>query len=208
MITFLSGTVHAVTTDRLVLVTAGVGRSVLVTPEHALSVRHGQEAEVHTFLVVREDSLTLFGFRTPEERDVFEILQSVSGIGPKLALAVVSVLDPPALRRAVATEDEKALTAVPGIGKKVAARLMLELQGKLPHLPGGASEDGPVATPLPEPDADERTPEQRQVVQALEGLGWKTAQAQKAVDEVAPTLPDAPVATLLKTTLRHLGGRA
>ncbi|GAA2008679.1 Holliday junction branch migration protein RuvA [Brevibacterium samyangense] len=208
MITLLHGYVHSIRPDSVTLVTQGVGRKVLVSPALALSLRHGQETELHTFLVVREDSLTLFGFGSEDERDLFEVLQTISGIGPKLALAITAVLSPAELRRAVRAEDDKAFIAVPGIGKKVAARLLLELAGKLDSLPGG---DLPVAasggTPVAEEPETGRSAAASQVVEALEGLGWKTSDAEKAVDAISGSVAEDDVSGLLRAALKHLGGR-
>lgn len=199
MITYLKGSVHAIGPDSLTLVTAGVGRQVFVVPALAARARHGMDLQIHTFLVVREDSLTLFGFDTADERSVFSTLQTISGVGPKLALAVLSVLGPEDLRRAVADGDESALTRVPGIGKKVAARLMLELSTRLDKLPTVGS--GTTATSAPAAAGS------GEVVEALIGLGWKETAARDAVDATRRQLPEASVPELLKATLRSLGGQ-
>lgn len=201
MITLISGRVHSVQADSLVVVTAGIGRRIHVTPSAAADARAGGDIELHTVLVVREDSLTLFGFSDEAERDLFEILQTISGIGPRLALAVLSVFAPAELHEAISAGDQKALTRVPGIGAKVAARIMLELTGKLDRLPvpAGAS---PVAA---EPGG--RGPAAAQVVDALVGLGWKQAAAESAVDDTLAVLDEPTVPELLKATLRSLGAR-
>jgi Holliday junction DNA helicase RuvA len=196
VLTYLAGTVHAVTTDTLTLVTYGVGREVHITPAFALQTRPGMELALHTILVVREDSLTLFGFPTPDEKSVFEVLTGISGVGPKLALAVLGVLGPAELSTAVSAGDEAALTRVPGIGKKVAARMMLELGNRLDRLPAAAAAGAPVHTA-----ADD------EVVLALTGLGWKEAEALDVVSAVRADLPEASVPVLLKASLRVLGGR-
>lgn len=199
MITYLSGHVHSVRPDSLTVVTGGIGRKVFVTPATAADTRHGQELDLHTVLVVREDSLTLFGFPAEDERDLFETLQTISGIGPRLALAVLSVLSPDQLRAAVAAGDQTVLTRVPGVGKKVAARLMLELAGRIDTAPPAG--DPAAAAPAPAAAAS------GQVVDALVGLGWRPAQAQSAVEDTAAGLEDPSVADLLKATLRSLGAR-
>lgn len=199
MITLLSGRVHSVRADSLTVVTAGIGRRVHVTPQTAADVRHGQEVDLHTVLVVREDSLTLYGFAVEDERDLFETLQTISGIGPRLALAVLSVLSPDELRAAIAAGDQAPLTKVPGVGKKVAARLMLELAGKI---------DTSVAAPAPGRASAAPPAVAAQVVDALVGLGWRPAQAESAVEDTAAGLDDPTVSELLKAALRALGARA
>lgn len=205
MIVSLEGTVAHVGLDHVVLETGGVGRRVLVPPQVSAELRTGQPARLATSLVVREDSMTLYGFLDDDTREVFETVQSVSGVGPRLALALVAVLSPAELARAVAVEDLAALTSVPGIGKKGAQRLVLELAGKLPALPAGA--EGEVAVD-PAPTAAADGPAWAgQVREALEGLGWNTAQATRATDAVVarhgadtetPALPE-----LLREALRE-----
>ena len=117
--------------DVAVIEVGGLGLAVQCTPATLAGLRRGEEATVHTSLVVREDSLTLYGFTDADERAVFEVLQTVSGVGPRLAQAMLAALRPDALRQIVATEDIAALTQVPGIGKKGAQRLVLELKDKL-----------------------------------------------------------------------------
>ncbi|GAA4393628.1 Holliday junction branch migration protein RuvA [Brevibacterium pityocampae] len=199
MITFISGRVHSVRADSLTIVTAGLGRRVHVTPQLAADTRHGAEIDLHTVLVVREDSLTLYGFAGEDERDLFETLQTISGIGPRLALAVLSVLSPDELRAAIASGDQVPLTKVPGVGKKVAARLMLELAGKI---------DTSVARPAPGRAPAAPPAVAAQVVDALVGLGWRQAQAESAVEDTAAGLNDPTVSELLKAALRALGARA
>src|SRR5258707_2865817 len=131
MIAHLHGTVDAVTPDGAVIDVGGVGLRVQCTPDTLATLKAGHSARVATSLVVREDSLTLFGFATDDERNVFELLQTASGVGPRLALAMVAVHSPDALRRAVAAEDVKALTMVPGIGTKGAQRIILEMKDRL-----------------------------------------------------------------------------
>ena len=199
MITFISGRVHSVRADSLTVVTAGLGRRVHVTPQLAADTRHGAEIDLYTVLVVREDSLTLYGFAGEDERDLFETLQTISGIGPRLALAVLSVLSPDELRAAIASGDQVPLTKVPGVGKKVAARLMLELAGKI---------DTSVARPAPGRAPAAPPAVAAQVVDALVGLGWRQAQAESAVEDTAAGLNDPTVSELLKAALRALGARA
>ena len=144
MIAHLNGTVAGVGLDGAVIEVGGVGLRVQCTPDTLATLKPGERARVATSLVVREDSLTLFGFASDDERNVFELLQTASGIGPRLALAMLAVHSPDALRRAVAAEDLKALTMVPGIGNKGAQRIILELKDRL-GAPGdyGAAGTGP-----------------------------------------------------------------
>ena len=197
MIAYLSGTARSAAADSVVIVSGGVGRLVTVTPAHAARLRDGMEVDLHTELVVREDSLTLYGFEAADERSVFRVLLTVSGVGPKLAMAVLAVLGADGLRSAVASEDQAALTTVPGIGKKGAARMLLELTGKLPA--GGIGLPGTAAAPAVAPGD--------QVVDALVGLGWKQTQAEEAVSQAREATPDAAVPALLRDALRTLGGR-
>ena len=206
MIASLSGTITHVGLDHLVVEVGGVGMRVLVPPQVAAEVRTGQEARLETSLVVREDSLTLFGFLDVDTREVFETVQSVSGVGPRLALALVAVLSPAELSRAVHTEDLAALTSVPGIGKKGAQRLVLELVGKLPaDLGGGAA---PTTTEQPAGGDPSEPAWAPQVRDALEGLGWNTAQATKATRTVVEqhaqdTGPPPELPVLLREALRE-----
>ncbi|WP_084078218.1 Holliday junction branch migration protein RuvA [Demequina sp. NBRC 110057] len=198
MISTLHGEVLSVGATSAVIETGGVGMKVLSTPTTLAELRHGATVRVHTHLVVREDSLTLFGFGTEHERDTFEALQSVQGVGPRLALAMLAVHTPDALAHAVAAGDRKALEQVPGIGAKVAARLLLELGGKLslPEL----DEAGTVTRPAAAGDARD------QVEDALVGLGWNPKAAAKAVDEVTDgPVAAADVATTLRAALRTMG---
>ncbi|WP_062073615.1 Holliday junction branch migration protein RuvA [Demequina sediminicola] len=198
MIATLSGEVLSVAATSAVVETGGVGMRVLSTPTTLAELRHGHTTRLHTHLVVREDSLTLFGFGTEHERDTFEVLQSVQGVGPKLALAMLAVHNPDALASAVAAGDRKALEQVPGVGAKVAARLLLELGGKL-SLPEA---DG--ASPHRVQGADARD----QVEEALVGLGWNAKVAAQAVDGVV----DGPVKVddvpeVLRQALKTMGAQ-
>lgn len=200
MIASLTGRVVRLDLDALVLEVAGIGYLVRTTPQALAATRHGAELTLHTELVVREDSLTLYGFPQAEEAETFRIVQSVTGIGPRTALAVLAVLDPEELRRAVAEQDVKTITRTPGIGPKVAGRMLLELGGKLPA-PSEASSQAPSAPGAAPggPDAD--------VVEALVGLGWAEKAARGAVEaarEEGGEQLDA--ASLLRTALRGLGG--
>ncbi|WUI03716.1 Holliday junction branch migration protein RuvA [Spirillospora sp. NBC_00431] len=199
MIAFVSGRVAAAGPDGAVIDVHGVGLSVQCTPATLAGLRVGDDAKVPTSLVVREDSLTLFGFADDDERGVFELLQTASGVGPRLALAMLAVHTPNALRRAMATEDVTALTQVPGIGKKGAQRIVLELKDRL---------GGPVGDGAADVRAPARTEPWREQVQlGLINLGWSAKDADAAVSAVAADLDGAetpPVAALLKSALRKL----
>ena len=203
MIASVHGTVQAVRLDAAVVEVNGVGMLVQATPATLAGLRVGQPATLHTALVVREDSLTLFGFPDDDEREVFEVLQSVSGVGPRLALAMLAVHTPDGLRRAVAAEDLAALKRVPGIGQKGAQRIVLELAARL-GAPAAAAVDARPATPAGPLDRRE------QVVEALVGLGWNAKAAQDAVASVldGSTEPvgEDEVAGVLRAALRTLGG--
>lgn len=198
MIASLRGTVMSLRLDSTVLEVAGVGYLVLATPATLSSLRQGEEARLATSLVVREDSMTLYGFADDDEREVFEVVQTVSGVGPRLALAMLAVHSPDALRRAVDAEDLAALQRVPGIGKKGAQRIVLELAGKL----------GPASSAETVPQAVPASAGQDAVVDALVGLGWSAKVAADAVSTVSDG-PVAPgeVAAVLRAALQHLGGQ-
>ena len=195
MIAFVRGTVADVTLSSAVLEVGGVGLELLCTPGTLATLRPGQPATLPTSMVVREDSLTLFGFLDDDEKTVFELVQTASGVGPKLAQAVLAVLSPDDLRRAVAAEDVKTLTRVPGIGQKGAQRIILELKDRLGAPTGARAAAAPV---VGEPWRD-------QVQQGLVGLGWSAKDAAGAVDAVAPEAGDSPdVGALLRAALRTL----
>lgn len=196
MIAQLRGAVLAAGGTWVVIDVGGLGLRVLCTPGTAGQVRPGEPTVLHTTLVVREDSLALYGFATADERDCFELVQSATGVGPKLALAVVSVLNPDDLRQAIAAGNLGALTRVPGIGPKVAQRLVLELKDKVGKLAVLADRAG--ATPTGWRD---------QVASGLEGLGWSRRDAEAACDRVADLAESEPapgVAVLMRAALRSM----
>jgi Holliday junction DNA helicase RuvA len=204
MIASVRGTVLAVGVDHAVVETGGVGLLLLCPPRTLAELRVGEPARLASSLVVREDSLTLYGFGSDDERGLFEQLLGVSGIGPRLAVAMLAVLGPDEIRLAVASDDLTTLTRVPGIGRKGAQRLVLELKDRL-AVPSGAE---PVGAP---PAAAGRAAWADQVNAALVGLGWGAREAAAAVEAVAPAAaqmidqggtPD--VAVLLRTALRSL----
>ena len=198
MIASVRGRVTAAVGTTAVVDVGGVGLALQCTPATMAGLRPGEQVTLATSLVVREDSLTLFGFADDDERQVFELVQSVSGVGPRLAQAMLAVHAPDDLRRAVATEDLVALTKVPGIGRKGAQRVVLELKDKLGPPRGTVVE-------LPGPRGQELWREQLHA--ALLGLGWAPRDAEQAIDAVAPEAAGggaADVAALLRSALRTL----
>jgi Holliday junction DNA helicase RuvA len=195
MIAFVRGQVAALTLNSAVLEVGGVGLELMCTPGTLATLRTGHTAMLPTSMVVREDSLTLFGFVDEDEKQVFELVQTASGVGPKLAQAMLAVLTPDAVRRAVAGDDVRTLTSVPGIGQKGAQRIILELKDRL----GGPVSSGsgtPVAAAEPWRD---------QVQQGLVGLGWSAKDADRAVETVSDQAGDQPdVPALLRAALRSL----
>jgi len=189
------GPVLEIGLDHAVVEVGGVGLAVYATPATLGGLRRGEQARLATTLVVREESLTLFGFVDTEERELFLLLQTVSGIGPRLALATLAVLEPDTLRRALADGDLAVLTRIPGVGRKSAERLVVELRDKV---------TAPAATPAAAaPSAVTSTRDQ--VVEALLGLGFTQKPAEQAVDAVLAGSPDAGASTLLRTALSSLG---
>jgi Holliday junction DNA helicase RuvA len=203
VIAFVSGRVAALAPDAAGVEVGGVGMSVQCTPGTLARLRVGEPAHLPTSLVVREDSLTLYGFADDDERTVFELLQTASGVGPRLAQAMLAVHGPDALRQAVATEDLAALTQVPGIGRKGAQRIVLELKDRLGAVRGtsaAAASIGPSSAGW----AD-------QLHAALLGLGWSGREADEAVSVAVPEAEAAiaagetpDVGVLLKVALRSL----
>ena len=194
MIASVSGVVAAVQPSGVVIEVGGIGVSVACTPQTAAAARRGDGLALHTSLVVREDSLTLYGFPDSEQRDVFELVQTVSGVGPRTALAVLATLSPDGLRNAIATEDVASLTRVPGIGTKGAQRLIIELKDRLRA----------VARQGEAPTGDG----QETVRAALVSLGWSARDADRAVAAVTSDPgADADVAQLLRAALQHLDRR-
>ncbi|KUH39723.1 MULTISPECIES: Holliday junction branch migration protein RuvA [Streptomyces] len=200
MIAFVTGPVAALAPTTAVVEVGGVGMAVQCTPNTLSKLRIGQEARLHTSLVVREDSLTLYGFADDDERQVFELLQTASGVGPRLAQAMLAVHTPDALRAAVASGDEKALTAVPGIGKKGAQKLLLELKDRLGEPLGTVRPGGAVPTGA--------SGWRDQLHAALVGLGYAAREADEAVTAVTPQAEaadgDPQVGRLLKAALQTL----
>ncbi|SEG73398.1 Holliday junction DNA helicase subunit RuvA [Actinacidiphila yanglinensis] len=201
MIAFVSGPVAALAPDTAVIEVGGIGMAVQCAPGTLATLRIGEPARLATSLVVREDSLTLYGFADDDERQVFELLQTVSGVGPRLAQTMLAVHAPDALRAAVAAGDEKALTAVPGIGKKGAQRLLLELKDRLGAPLGTAAAPAGPARAVTPPSWSE------QLLTALVGLGYAPREAEEAVAAVTPQAEAAAephVGTLLRAALQTL----
>lgn len=195
MIGHLRGTVTHLTLDGAVLDVAGVGMRVRCTPVTVGSLRLGTEAQLSTSLVVREDSLTLYGFAEIDERDMFEQLQTASGVGPKVAQAMLAVLEPERLRAAITGADYAVLTSVPGIGRKGAERIVVELKDRI----GAPSSTVAVGVPA----------WREQVHEALLGLGWSARDADKALDAVAADVGEETpsVSELLRRALRRLSSK-
>ncbi|WP_030214878.1 Holliday junction branch migration protein RuvA [Streptomyces bikiniensis] len=205
MIAFVSGQVAALAPTTAVIQVGGVGMALQCTPATIAGLRIGEDARLATSLVVREDSLTLYGFADDDERQVFELLQTASGVGPRLAQAMLGVHSPDALRLAVSTGDEKALTAVPGIGKKGAQKLLLELKDKLGTPLGSSGLVGAQRV------AAGPAPWTEQLTAALIGLGYASREAEEAVGAVTPQAEaalaetgTAPVPQLLRAALQTL----
>ncbi|MFC6023172.1 Holliday junction branch migration protein RuvA [Plantactinospora solaniradicis] len=197
MIASVRGVVAGLSPDGAVIEVGGVGLAVQCAPGTLAGLRVGSPARLATSLVVREDSLTLYGFADDEEKQLFELLQTASGVGPRLAQAVLAVHSPDTVRKAIANADTGTLTRVPGIGKKGAERLVLELRDRIgPVAIGPDGAGGVTAGAWPD-----------QVRQALVGLGWTAAQADQAVAAVAEGIEGAtpPVPVLLKQAIRLLG---
>ena len=210
MIACVNGRVAAVSPDGAVVEVGGIGLAVQCTPGTIARLQVGESARLATSLVVREDSLTLYGFADDDERQLFELLQTANGVGPRLAQAVLAIHPPREVRRAVSMADVKALMQVPGIGRKGAERLILELRDRLgvtstdTQLDGTAPSGLPAVTPV--------APWRDQLASALVGLGWTGKEADAAIVQLAPIADEQVVATgsvevavLLRQALRLLG---
>jgi Holliday junction DNA helicase RuvA len=197
MISSVRGEVLEIGLDHAVVEVGGVGLAVHATPTTLAGLRRGEAGRLATALVVREDSLTLFGFADNDERELFGLLQTVSGIGPRIALATLAVLHPDELRRALVGGDLTAITRVPGIGRKGAERLVLELRDKV-DVPAS----GPATLP---PAVNGADPRRDQVVEALVGLGFTAKPAEQAVDKALAADEGSDASTLLRTALSSLG---
>lgn len=196
MIAFVRGRVAEVGLTSAVVEVGGIGLELLCAPNTLANLRIGAEATLPSSLVVREDSLTLFGFADADEKQMFELLQTASGVGPKVAQAMLACHSPETLRRAVTSEDVKTLTAVPGIGQKGAQRIIIELKDRIgaPGEPVGSGTTAPASAAW-----------EAQVHTGLVGLGWSAKDAARAVSAVADQATEPPdVAALLRAALRTL----
>lgn len=200
MIASVRGTVAALGPDGAVLEVGGVGLSVSCSPGTLARLRVGEKARLATSLVVREDSLTLYGFADDDERAFFELLQTANGVGPKLAQTMLGVHPPRELRRAIATSDYASLTAVSGIGRKGAERIVVELRDRIGSIEGADSPSGSAGlTPV--------APWRDQLTHALAGLGFSGKEAGDAIEVVAGDVGDETpdVAALLRRSIQLLG---
>lgn len=199
MIAFVRGSVVSIGSDSLVVDVGPIGMTVTVTPATALSVRIGEHVQLITSMVIREDSWTVYGFLDADEKSVFELVQTVNGIGPRIALAVLAAMSPDDLRRAIASEDSKALTKVSGLGSKGAQRVILELRDRI-GAPSGAVGMG--SAPI--------SGWQSSVHAGLTSLGWSGREADAAITEITPLADEqlvsgaADIPVLLKAALRSL----
>jgi Holliday junction DNA helicase RuvA len=199
MIASVRGVVAAVAPEGAVVEVGGVGLAVSCTPGTLARLRVGEPARLATSLVVREDSLTLYGFADDDERALFELLQTANGVGPKLAQTMLAVHPPRELRRAIATSDYAALTQVPGIGRKGAERIVVELRDRIGAIDGGEPASALAGLTAVAPWRD-------QLTHALAGLGFSGREASDAIDVVAADAGDAPdVSVLLRKSIQLLG---
>ena len=208
MIASVHGRVAAVSPDGAVVEVGGIGLAVQCTPGTIARLQVGENARLSTSLIVREDSLTLYGFADDDERSLFELLQTANGVGPRLAQAVLAIHPPREIRRAVSMADIKALMQVPGIGKKGAERLILELRDRL----GSTTSDTQLAPTGGLSTVAAVAPWRDQLSSALVGLGWSPREADGAVLQLAPVADEqiaatgaVEVAVLLRQALQLLG---
>lgn len=190
MIASLFGTIRALKLDQCVLEVNGVGYLVQITAKTSNQISIGRNYQLYTSLVVREDAMSLFGFLSNQERELFELVQTVSGIGPKVALAITAAMSSEDLGHAVSRKDESAIASVPGIGKKGAQRLILELTGKMDF--AGA------------PSAKNSYSWRDQLIEALTGLGFTRKQAELAINEISANKESKDLDALNSTELLKL----
>jgi Holliday junction DNA helicase RuvA len=199
VIASLSGTVAAVRDQTCIVDVNGVGYLVHITSEHKRTLSVGERNVFFTSLVVREDSMTLFGFESPESTEIFEVLLSVSGVGPRSALAILSELSPAEILTAVVDENDAAFKKVSGIGPKTAKLIIVQLAGKISSL---AHSSHTSASPHPSTEAE------TVVLNALVGLGWNEKIAQEALQTLSATSVDRTASSvLLKEALALLAGK-
>ncbi|MFI8658370.1 Holliday junction branch migration protein RuvA [Rhodococcus qingshengii] len=196
MIASVRGEVLDIALDHAVIEASGVGYRVNATPVTLGALHRGSEARLFTTMIVREDSMTLYGFSDTESKDLFSLLQTVSGVGPRLAMATLAVLEPDALRRALSEGNLTALTRVPGIGKRGAERMVVELRDKVDAVAttAGAASGVVVGSSIRD-----------QIVEALEGLGFPIKQAEQVTDSVLAESPEATTSVALRSALSLLG---
>ena len=196
MIASVRGEVLDIALDHAVIEASGVGYRVNATPVTLGALHRGSEARLFTTMIVREDSMTLYGFSDTESKDLFSLLQTVSGVGPRLAMATLAVLEPDALRRALSEGNLTALTRVPGIGKRGAERMVVELRDKVDAVAttAGAASGFVAGSSIRD-----------QIVEALEGLGFPIKQAEQATDSVLAESPEATTSVALRSALSLLG---
>lgn len=201
MIASLRGTVEHIALDSAVIECAGVGYLVYAAPPMLASLRRGEEAFVYTSMIVREDAMTLYGFPNPEARELFALLQTVNGVGPRLALAAQAVFNPDEIAQAIAQGETKALQRIPGVGKRTADRMIVDLKDKVKAF---ISEDpqSPSLAVEGATSVDGRAP---QLVEALIGLGFSEKQAAPAVASVLAEEPELDTPAALRAALRLLG---
>jgi holliday junction DNA helicase RuvA len=198
VIASIRGEVLEIALDHAVLEASGVGYRVNATPATLGTLSRGAESRLLTTMIVREDSMTLYGFSDNETRDLFSLLLSVSGVGPRIAMATLAVLDPHALRTALADSNVTALTRVPGIGKRGAERMIVELRDKVDAIVGSSGVQLPSGSAAGSSVRD-------QIVEALTGLGFAVKQAEDATDSVLAAQPDASTSAALRSALAYLG---
>lgn len=197
MIASLRGEVRHIGLDHVVIECGGVGYKVLVAPNTAGALTRGAKGFLLTSMVVREDSQTLYGFTDGPQQELFHLVQTVQGVGPRLAMAAIAVLDPAQMQTAIAAGDLKTLCLIPGIGKRVAERIHVELKDKVAAAPS----DGGAATGSTVPAGGVS----QQLLDALEGLGFTSKQAEPAVAAAVEAGPDKAVSELLRDALKSLG---
>ncbi|ADG78548.1 Holliday junction branch migration complex subunit RuvA OS=Tsukamurella paurometabola (strain ATCC 8368 / DSM / CCUG 35730 / CIP 100753 / JCM 10117 / KCTC 9821 / NBRC 16120 / NCIMB 702349 / NCTC 13040) OX=521096 GN=ruvA PE=3 SV=1 [Tsukamurella paurometabola] len=197
MIASLRGEVRHIGLDHVVVECAGVGYKVLVAPATAGALTRGSEGSLLTSMVVREDSMTLYGFTDSPQQELFHLLQTVQGVGPRLAMAAIAVLEPAQMQSAIASGDIKTLCLIPGIGKRVAERIHIELKDKVAAPSTSVGQAGTSNAPS--------GGTAQQLLDALEGLGFTPKQAEPAVAAAVEAGPDKPVSELLRDALKSLG---
>ena len=195
---YLCGKIAALEENLAVVDCGGVGFECAASSYTLAQLRMGEVQKIYTVCSVREDAFEIFGFATREEKRCFELLTSVGGVGPKVALNILSAVTPSGVQLAVATGDEKALTAAQGVGKKLAQRILLELKDKL------SLEDAFEKKLLHEQEAEETLPDARgEAVEALTALGYSPADALRAVQKVEPG-DDMDTEAILKAALKRM----